>query len=438
MDTRIEQIKLTNFRCFSETAVDLDPECTVLVATNGGGKTAVLDALAVALQAVVNTLHGSFVDTLSPRDVRLSDHGPTRTEHYPMRIEATGVLFGAQHKWWWDAQREGSASMSWMPLLLERAFHGEGAEASLPVFAYYGTGRRWNPAPPAKRPGPVRRLDAYLDCLHPASTFGHLAQWFEAMSRESQRERADGVTSPHQPTARLLAVRHAVDTVLAQVGWSQLAWDFVHEEIVAQHPTRGQLPVSLLSDGVRGVLAMVADLAHRCARLNPHLGAEASAQTEGVVLVDEVDMHLHPAWQQTILDTLRVAFPRVQWVVTTHSPQVLSTVHAKHIRVLPDDPARDAVRTPTQQTRGVESADVLATVMGVDPVPQVEEARWLSAYRTKIADGEADTAEAKQLRKQLDAHFGEQHPVMIDCDRLLRFQAFRLRHEKAGAPKEGG
>lgn len=280
-------------------------------------------------------------------------------------------------------------------------------------------------------------VDAYVDCLQPASTFGALAQWFEAMSRESQRERADGVTSPHQPTARLLAVRRAVDAVLAQVGWSQLAWDFVREEIVARHPTQGQLPVSMLSDGVRGVLAMVADLAHRCARLNPHLGADAPAQTEGVVLVDEVDMHLHPAWQQTILATLRAVFPRVQWVVTTHSPQVLSTVHSAHIRVLPDDPVRDGVRTPMQQTRGVESAEVLATVMGVDPVPHVEEAQWLSDYRAKIADGEADTAEAQTLRARLDAHFGAQHPVMIDCDRLLRFQAFRLRRAQTGAPKEG-
>jgi len=54
-----------------------------------------------------------------------------------------------------------------------------------------------------------------------------------------------------------------------------------------------------------------------------------------------------------------------------------------------------------------------------------------------IADGEADTEEAKRLRAQLDAHFGVQHPVMIDCDRLLRFQAFRLRNEKAAASKEG-
>ena len=437
MDTRIDQIKLTNFRCFPSLSLALDPSCTVLVAGNGGGKTAVLDALAGVLRWVVGGLLNAVTDDFPPRDVRVSDHGAARIEHYPASAEATGVFFGRQHTWQWERQDENGTTLSVQPMLSAPGATAEGGDTAWPVFAYYGTGRRWSTELSAPRRGLVRRVDAYVDCLQPASTFGALAQWFEAMSRESQRERADGVTSPHQPTARLLAVRRAVDAVLAQVGWSQLAWDFVREEIVARHPTQGQLPVSMLSDGVRGVLAMVADLAHRCARLNPHLGADAPAQTEGVVLVDEVDMHLHPAWQQTILGTLRAVFPRVQWVVTTHSPQVLSTVHARHIRVLPDDPVRDGVRTPMQQTRGVESAEVLATVMGVDPVPHVEEAQWLSDYRAKIADGEADTAEAQTLRARLDAHFGAQHPVMIDCDRLLRFQAFRLRRAQTGAPKEG-
>ena len=252
MDTRIDQIKLTNFRCFPTLSLALDPRCTVLVAGNGGGKTAVLDALAGVLQGVASTLLNVFMDELPLRDVRVSDHGASRVEHYPMRIEATGVLLGAPRTWWWERSHEPGGALYGLPFPLDSRVIAEGGDTALPVFAYYGTGRRWNPVPPTQRRGLMRRADAYLDCLEPASTAGHLAHWFEAMSRESQRERADGVTSPHQPTARLLAVRRAVDAVLAQVGWSQLAWDFVREEIVARHPTQGQLPVSMLSDGVRG------------------------------------------------------------------------------------------------------------------------------------------------------------------------------------------
>jgi predicted ATP-binding protein involved in virulence len=74
----------------------------------------------------------------------------------------------------------------------------------------------------------------------------------------------------------------------------------------------------------------------------------------------------------------------------------------------------------------VESADVLAAIMGVDPVPQVEEARWLSRYRALIEDGSAETQDARALRQKLMDHFGAHHPLILDCDRLIRFQAFKV------------
>ena len=79
---------------------------------------------------------------------------------------------------------------------------------------------------------------------------------------------------------------------------------------------------------------MAADLAYRMVRLNPDLGAMAALETPGIVLIDEVDMHLHPSWQQAVVYDVRKAFPNVQFIVTTHSPQVLSTVPAEAIRIL--------------------------------------------------------------------------------------------------------
>ena len=95
---------------------------------------------------------------------------------------------------------------------------------------------------------------------------------------------------------------------------------------MVEHPEYGRLPLSSLSDGVRNMIALIADIAHRCARLNPHLSEEAARQTPGVLLIDEVDMHLHPRWQQLVVDLLRKAFPSLQIILSTHSPHVLSTV----------------------------------------------------------------------------------------------------------------
>jgi predicted ATP-binding protein involved in virulence len=237
-----------------------------------------------------------------------------------------------------------------------------------------------------------------------------------------------------RPEKLLAAVRRATRTVLEPTGWHDLDWDFEQKLLVVEHPAHGRLPLSLLSDGVRNMVALVADLAHRCVRLNPHFGEEAAKSTPGILLIDEVDMHLHPRWQQLVVELLQKVFPEMQMVLSTHSPHVLSTVDVESIRIIRLHDGAAVLDTPTFQTRGVESADVLAVIMGVDPVPQVEEARWLSEYRALIEDGKAESEDARALRVKLLNHFGGQHPLMLDCDRLIRFQAFKLRRAR---PEEG-
>jgi predicted ATP-binding protein involved in virulence len=229
------------------------------------------------------------------------------------------------------------------------------------------------------------------------------------------------------------AVNEAVRAVLSPTGWTNLDWDVEERRLVVMHSAHGRLPLSALSDGVRNTTAIVADIARRCAALNPHLRERAARDTPGVLLIDEVDMHLHPRWQQLIIELLHEAFPRLQIIATTHSPHVLSTVDKASIRVVRVVDAQVSIDTPRFQTKGVQSADALASIMGVDPVPQIAEAVQLTRYRALIEDGMADTPEAQTLRASLVAHFGNDHPVMLDCDRLIRFQAFRLRRER----KEG-
>ena len=153
-----------------------------------------------------------------------------------------------------------------------------------------------------------------------------------------------------------------------------------------------------------------------------------------IMLVDEIDLHLHPSWQQRVLGDLMRAFPHTQFIVTTHSPQVLTTVKSENIRVL----GRNAVgaweaSSPPQEIKGVESAVALNSVMGVNPIPPVEEAKWLTEYVAHIENGTHTTAEAATLHRQLLNLYGSTHPVMLDVDRLARFQAFKIR--KGASPK---
>jgi predicted ATP-binding protein involved in virulence len=310
----------------------------------------------------------------------------------------------------------------------------------LPLVAFYGTGRLWSEhrLTQGKRsadPSALGRLAGYLDSLSSSSSFKAFADWYERTAKAARSATAVAYGPNERPEKLLAAVREATRTVLEPTRWRDIDWEFPPNDehgqpkgkgyLVVEHPDHGRLPLSQLSDGVRNMIALVADLAHRCVRLNPHFGAAAAELTPGILLIDEIDMHLHPRWQQLVVELLQRAFPAMQMVVSTHSPHVLSTVDVSSIRVIRLQNGSGVLDTPKFQTKGVESADVLAAIMGVDPVPQVEEAKVLSSYRALIEDGAADTSEGRRLRAEIVDHFGHDHPLVAECDRLIRFQAFK-------------
>ena len=102
--------------------------------------------------------------------------------------------------------------------------------------------------------------------------------------------------------------------------------DTDEDQIMIDLENSGLMPFNYLSDGYRNMVAMVADIAHRASRLNPHFGTTAAKETSGVVLIDEIDLHLHPKWQRRVVGDLQSAFPRIQFIATTHSPFILQSL----------------------------------------------------------------------------------------------------------------
>jgi predicted ATP-binding protein involved in virulence len=102
-----------------------------------------------------------------------------------------------------------------------------------------------------------------------------------------------------------------------------------------------RLPFSALSDGQRNVIAMVGDLAAKAAQLNPHLEQDVLRRTPGIVLIDEIDLHLHPRWQRHVMDDLRRLFPEVQFIATTHSPFIVQTAREGELISLDAQPVME-------------------------------------------------------------------------------------------------
>lgn len=434
--TVIRYIELRNFRCFDELTVDFDPRLTVLVAHNGEGKTAVLDAIAIALSSFVGVFPNGRLLPITTSDVRLKivTARPWRMEpQTPTEIKIKGKFGTKPASWVRHRSISGRTNRPRLPAALDicEAVKTE-QDVTLPLIAYYGTGRLYRLLNLTERKifssaFLFSRTAGYLDSLTPASSFRYFADWFAyaAKADASLRDRAEEQTGTRpvetEYTHQIRAIRQAVDTCLEPTGWQGLRYGFEALAVVAEHQKHGVMPIAQLSDGIRNMVALVADIAYRAVRLNPDFGAEAALLTPGIVLIDEVDMHLHPEWQQHVLALLGKAFPRMQFIVTTHSPQVLSTVRRENIRLLGRDVHdRFIAAIPAAHTYGRSNADVMQAVMGVDPEPETEFSAELDQYLAEIEQGDWRLPVLRDLRTKLDAQLGPDHPALRRADMTMR------------------
>ncbi len=447
----IKRLKLHDYRCFSEIEIDFHEQLTVLVASNGAGKTSILDAIAVALGPFVGAFDEGTGKRFEASDIRLSRVRKTASnemEYAPdgVWLEAIGHIGGS-------AGPKGSSTISaitWQrslagpvkattvkdakPLIdfgkaLQHAVRRSDPDVALPLLAYYGTGRLWQQRKlRLSRLPRTSRTIGYGNCLNPSSSYKSMVEWFRYWSTNALNGRisASEAKKTYKPTEfddYIESVSTAVNVCLAPAGWKQIAYSLAREELVARHSKLGELPVELLSDGIRNMIGMVADIAFRATKLNPQLGAQAAKRTSGIVLIDEVDMHLHPEWQQIVLQNLTKAFPKLQFIVSTHSPQVLSAVHRDSIRVIgPDATGRLIAERPLAMTYGEPSGSVLHSVMMVDPQPPVAEKKELQRLTELIDQGRYEDRETKRLYTNLLAKLGDAHPQLQRLIRSIRRQ----------------
>ena len=143
-------------------------------------------------------------------------------------------------------------------------------------------------------------------------------------------------------------------------GADRALYDFELDDIALDFTNEERYPFALLSDGQRSMAALAADIALRCVQLNPHLRREALSETEGVVLIDELDLHLHPNWQRVVVRSLTSLFPKLQFVATTHSPFIVQSLDGQGLVNLSDRSILEERREP------YSIEDVAEETMGVD------------------------------------------------------------------------
>ena len=231
------------------------------------------------------------------------------------------------------------------------AGHGDGS----------GSGARPHQLRPSWRTGveDVRavqeRFDAYDGAFWSNDRLTDLVGWIRIQTVADLRR--------NEPLPHLKAVLAAIGACLP--GVAQAWYDVPQETLLLQFRDGSVKPFEVLSDGYIAMLGIIADIALRCVLLNRHLGEAALQTTPGVVVIDEIDLHLHPRWQRQVVDDLRRVFPCIHFVVTTHSPQVLASVRPEWVRVMGAGPAPEHVA----HTLGRDSNALLEDVMEVTSRP---------------------------------------------------------------------
>lgn len=449
---KLKEIRLKNFRCYEDLTVPLHESLTVLVAPNGQGKTAILDAISIALWDFVKNFdlakpNPVYNIGIKKDDIRIIKKDNMMVRQLDVEITATNTN-GFTWKRYKDSETSGSRTkedgnarlLQKQAKELQEDIRKKNSEVEvLPLFAYYGTGRLWNEKRLMKgqkksKNDSKMRTFAYQNSLEPASSYRQFEDWFLEKSRALLErkllllERAEEDCQSLEPLENAIYnIQNAIETALQIVDWCQPRYSSEFKALILTHREYGELKLDQLSDGIQNVFGMVADIAYRCYLLNSHLGKNAIKETEGIILIDEVDMHLHPEWQQVILRDLQKAFPNLQFIVTTHSPQVLTTVPAECIRIINEQ----QIYFAPAGTKGAESSRILERIFNVESrPPQDENTKILTEYRQLVYQDKWFDERAKELRKRLDDIFQGHEPELTALDLYIDNREWELSLEK--------
>ena len=337
----IKSISLDNFRSKSHLQLELGRRLTILIGENGSGKTSVLDGLAIGLGAILTYLPGVSGISFKNTDIRQVQN--QKTPYTRVRIETSEGLV-------WDRTERRDKSKSTFnqippavglqhlrKYLDERILDplNDSQKVELPMFSYYGVSRALLDVPLRRRgfPKAHARFEALEGALVADSRFRSAFVWFYNKENEEQRKQRELKNFEFQ-LPELEAVRKAIISIFPGISNPHITLNPLKFVVNMGSEI---LDIMQLSDGYKTLLSLVIDLAIRMALANPE--AENPLESEAVVLIDEVDLHLHPEWQRKVVGDLLRTFPNTQFLLTTHSPYIIESINNHlqryHIHAIP-------------------------------------------------------------------------------------------------------
>jgi predicted ATP-binding protein involved in virulence len=366
----LKSLTVEQFRGFaSRTTIEFDPNFTLIVGENGVGKTSVLWALRVLLFHMLARLVKKPAKNLLFQPEDIARGWPYLRAEVAVGLEPGGITAtcvsqknaaefvpsteedGRPREHAVDTPDKYEVSMGAPAPTRKRG----GVKA--PLVVYYSAHRSLaldRGATKARAAGGLGA--AYAEALEDREL--RLGEAALLWRKEAVLEETDG-----RPARANRAVEQALPAFLGEFHNLRVEGGDKPRLVVDKRGTT--LDLSQLSDGERGLLAVLIDLTRRLAQANPDLEHPAQ-DSHAVVLIDELDLHMHPRWQREVVSRLTATFPKCQFVTTTHSPQIISEVQPERLLLLRQEGDR-IVPERCGQAYGLDVNYVLEHIMGTAP-----------------------------------------------------------------------
>lgn len=392
----IKNLEYVNYRGLKTGTIDFDPRLTVVVGKNGSGKSSVLQAVATAVSWIVARIKsekgiGQYIDDLSVTNGHQNAMIVARFEEFGNISIPNRTKAGLPKRYSIDLNGLRDYANG-----IRESLEATDFKCSVPVFAFYGVKRAVIDIPLRIRNTEEHMLETYKDCLNGSAKFRDFFMWFRNQEDLENEYRLDQDSGANYSSRELGAFRRAMQIFLPE--YTNVR---VRRKPLRMTVRKGgeELNVAQLSDGEKIYLALIGDLCRRLVLANPTL--EDPLNGKGIVLIDEVDLHLHPKWQAEVAERLTRVFPNLQFIITTHSSQVVNRVAADKLRLLE---VGEVLRT--DYGYGMPTGIVLKDIMGVENEQPTEVAEVISGIYAAIASGNAQEAQLRmaELEKLVPRH----------------------------------
>ncbi len=418
---RIQELHLQNFRGFKDLKITFpESNVAVFIGVNGVGKSSILDAISILLSLAVSKFFGSNSKrqpfSLTEDDINVE--ADRASINMLASFEEEFFDFHAER----DRKKKGILNKK---EILTQYIHKKlqnNSDSNLPILVYYQTNRYISQSTSSSGDSSVKPYDfAQLHALQNAfvrnfSSFDDFVNWFVA--EEDLENQIISRNDRDYINKNLQVIRETVKVFFTSLHTSHFsdlrvvrtrasnAFSYASTITSSLEINKKGQPIKInrLSEGEKSLLIIVCDIARRLTIANPSLNNPREGQ--GIVIIDEIDAHLHPQWQREVIPALQTTFPNCQFITSTHSPQVLSNVHRSNILILENW----EIVEETPYSYGRDTNSILYELMGVEERPREIRERLDECFHL-IDSGETESAKARLL--ELRGQLGENDPDII-------------------------